>query len=127
MVITMIGSYNYIGTIFNGYNRRHDTVVRIIVSYTHKFYIKDGNESCHFVGNSHFKPIEYVALFKLKENSATLTSSIASSTLSKTNNKYSNASSTSVKNTSHEVSGKIAAVNEPQENLPSSDVMSIDQ
>ena len=43
------------------------------------------------------------------------TSSIASSTLSKTNNKYSNAYSTSVKNKSHEVSGKIAAVNEPQE------------
>ena len=73
------------------------------------------------------KPIEYVALFNLKENSATLTSSIASSTLSKTHNKYYNASSISVKNTSHEVSGKIAAVNETQENQPSSDVMSIDQ
>ena len=89
----MIGRYNYIGTIFNGFNRRHNTVVIIIVSYTHKFYIKDGNESCHFVGNSQLKPIEYVALFKLKENSATLTSSIASSTISNANKNYSNASS----------------------------------
>ena len=91
MVIAMIGSYNYIGIIFNGYNRRHDTVVRIIFSYTQNFFSKYEHESCHFVGNYQLKPIEYVALFKLKENNATLTSSIASSNLSKTNNKYSNA------------------------------------
>ena len=127
MIIAIIGSHNYIGTIFNGYNQRHDTVVMIIVSYTHKFYIKDENKSCNFVGNSQLKPVDYIALFKLKENSATLIASIVSSTLSKTTNKYSNASSTSVKNTYHEVSGKIAAVNEPQENQPFSDVMSIDQ
>ena len=66
-------------------------------------------------------------IIQSEKNSTTLTSRLASSTLSKTTNKYSNAYSIIVKNTSHEVSGKIAAVNEPQENLPSSDVMSIDQ
>ena len=36
-------------------------------------------------------------------------------------------SSTSLKNTSHEVSGQIIAVNKPQENEHSSDVMYIQQ
>ena len=81
---------------------------------THKFYIKDGNDSYHFVGHSKLKPIDYATLFKRKENSAALTSGIASSTVVKTKNKASTATYTRVKNKSHEVSGKITAVNENQ-------------
>ena len=94
---------------------------------THKFYIKYGNESCHFVGNSITKPIDYDTLFKRKLHSAARTSSIGFSTVAKTPNKTYTSSSTSVKNTSDKVSGQITAVNEPQENESNSDVMSIDQ
>ena len=60
------------------------------------------------------KPIDYASLFNRKERSAALTKSISSSTASKTNKKVSTESYTSVKNTSDEVSGKIAVVHEPQ-------------
>ena len=73
------------------------------------------------------KPIDYVALFNHREQSDAIIASIGSSNVSKTKNKYSTASSNSVKNISHEVSSKISAVNESQENEPNSDVMSINQ
>ena len=57
------------------------------------------------------KPVDYVVFFKCKEHSAALTESIASSNVSKTKNKYSTASYTSVNNTYGEVSGKISYVN----------------
>ena len=31
---------------------------------TYNFYIKDGNKSCHFFGDSRLKPIDYGAFFK---------------------------------------------------------------
>ena len=58
------------------------------------------------------KPIDYVALFKHKEDSDSLTTSIYCSTVAKTNNKASTESSTSIRNTSDEVSDQITAVNE---------------
>ena len=48
---------------------------------THISYIKDRKQTCHFVGHSKLKPIDYVALFKLQEHSAALTASIAYSTV----------------------------------------------
>ena len=80
-----------------------------------------------FFGHSKLKPIGFFVYLKLEYNSDVLTSSIAYSTAVKTKNKAYTEYSTSVKNTPHEVSGKIAAVNEAQENEPSSDVMSVDQ
>ena len=72
------------------------------------------------------KPIYYDVFFKCKELSASLTSSIVSIKVSKKKNNYFDASSTSIKDTYYEVSGKIAAVNEPQENKSNSDVIFID-
>ena len=63
--------------------------------------------------NSKLKPIDHATLFKFKEHSDALESSKDSITVSKSKNKASTESSTSVKNTSHEGSGKITAVNEP--------------
>ena len=80
-----------------------------------------------FFGNSKLKPIDYVSLSKRKYHSSTLTTSIASSNIVKTNNKASTEYSKSVKNTSDEVSGKISAKNEPQDNEPNYGVISIDQ
>ena len=73
------------------------------------------------------KPTDYVAFFKRKDHSDELTASIDSSTVAKTKNKYSTTTYTSVKKTSHEVSGKITAVNEPQENESYSYLMSINK
>ena len=73
------------------------------------------------------KRIDYVAFFKCREHIAEFTASIASSTVAQTNKKSSSTSSTSVKNTSHEASGQIVSVNEPQENEHSSYVVSIEQ
>ena len=98
-----------------------------LCSLTHKFHIKDRNKSYHFVGHLKLKPADYVEFSKRQEHSAELTVIIASSNISKKKNKASMSSSTSLKNTSHEVSGQIIAVNKPQENEHSSDVMSIDQ
>ena len=53
-------------------------------------------------------------LLKHKKHSDANTESIAFSTVAKTNNKASTTTSKSVKTKSHEVSGKITAVNEPQ-------------
>ena len=80
-----------------------------------------------FFGHSKWKPIDYFAFFKHKNHSAALTAIIASSNVLKTKNKASNAYSTSVKNTSNEVSDKIAAANELNESEPNYDVMPIDQ
>ena len=72
------------------------------------------------------KPIGHVTFFKHHGHSVALTASIASSNVTKTKNKDSTASPTSVKNTYNEASGKIAALNEPHENEHYIDVMSID-
>ena len=72
------------------------------------------------------EPLDYVAFFKRQVHNAALTESIYYITIVKTNKKYSTAYYTSVKNKYHEVSGKITAVNETQENEHYSDVMSID-
>ena len=66
-------------------------------------------------------------LLKHKKHSDANTESIAFSTVAKTNNKASTEYSKSVKNTSDEVSGKISAKNEPQDNEPNYGVISIDQ
>ena len=65
--------------------------------------------------------------FKHRDRSAALTEIISYNIVAKSHNKCSNISSTSVNNTYNEASGKIAAVNEPQENEHSSNVMSSDQ
>ena len=54
-----------------------------LCSSTQKFYIKDVKKACNFVGHSKLKPIDHVAFFKLKEESATLTEITASTTVSK--------------------------------------------
>ena len=64
-------------------------------------------------------------LFKRQDHGAALTSSIYSSTVAKTNRNASTTSSTSVKNISHEASGQVASVNEPQEDEHYSDVDSL--
>ena len=51
---------------------------------TNKLYIKDGKQAYNFFGHSKLKPIGYVALFKLQDESATLTENIASSTVAQT-------------------------------------------
>ena len=96
-------------------------------SLNHMFYIKDGKQTCHFVGHSKLKPIDYVALLNLQQHSAALTASIYPSTVAKRKKQSSTKSSTSVKNMSHEASGQIASVNELQENEHSFDVVSIEQ
>ena len=96
-----------------------------IFSFTHKLWIKNVNESCHFVENSELKRIYYDAFFKHKYHSAVLTSSIGSINVTKTKYKASNPSSTSVKYIYDEVSGQITAVNEPQENESNYDAVSI--
>ena len=53
-------------------------------------------------------------LFKSQYHSAALTASISSSTVAKTNKKYSNTSSMNVKNMFHEAPSQIASVIEPQ-------------
>ena len=83
-------------------------------SSNHKFYIKNGKQTCDFVGNLKLKPIDYVMLFKRQYHSAALTASISSSTVAKTNKKYSNTSSMNVKNMFHEAPSQIASVIEPQ-------------
>ena len=92
-----------------------------LCSLTHKFYIKDGKQTCHFVGHSKLKPIDCVALFKIQEESAALTASIASSNVAQISKISSTTSSTSVKKRlmKHQVTQHI-------ENLNSSDVVSIE-
>ena len=55
----------------------------LFCSLTHKFYIEYG-KGMLFFGHSKLKPIDYVALFNIQEESADLTASIASSTVSQT-------------------------------------------
>ena len=111
MITGMIGIYNCIVSSLNGQIQTHDIARRTKFSSTHNFCIKYGNESCHFVGNYQLKPIDYVALFNHREQSDAIIASIGSSNVSKTKNKYSTASYTSVNNTYGEVSGKISQVN----------------
>ena len=94
--------------------KKQDHTKNTFLSSTHKLCIKYGNKSCNFVGNSKLKPIDYDSLFNIKEHSAALTAIIGSNNVSKTNNKASTASSTSVKYIYDEVSVQIAAVTETQ-------------
>ena len=94
---------------------------------THKFYIKDGKNTCHFVRKFKLKPIYYGTFFKPKYHSDLLTEIIGSIIVSKTKIKASTTYSTGVKNTSDQVPGQISALNEPQENLSNSDAVTIDQ
>ena len=73
------------------------------------------------------KPIDCVEFFNLQEGIFSLTSSTDSSIVAQIHKSASTKSSTSVKKTSHEASGQIASVNEPQENRNSSGVVSIEQ
>ena len=84
-------------------------------------------QTCHFVGHSKLKTVDYIAFLVLQQHSAALTASIYPSTVAKRKKQSSTKSSTSVKNMSHEASGQIASVNELQENEHSFDVVSIEQ
>ena len=88
--------------------------------------MKDGNKSCHFVQNYKLKLINCGAFFNNKELSSALTESIGSSTFSKKNENDYTTTSGSVIYKYDEVSGKIAAVNEPQENQSNYNTISID-
>ena len=80
-------------------------------------YLTHKMETIHIIfGHYKLKPIDSIAFFNSNDHSADLTESIDSCTVAKTNNKSCTEIFTSVKNTSHEVVGKITAVNEPQEN-----------
>ena len=68
-----------------------------------------------FFGHSKLKPIDYVALFNIQEESADLTESIASSTVSQTKKTTSTTYYTSGKKKPHEASVQLASVHEPQE------------
>ena len=94
---------------------------------THKLYIKDWKESFHFVGRSRLKLVDYDTIFNSKELIAALTEIIVYIKSTEKNNHDSTIFFTSVKNISDEVSGKIAAVNEPQENEFNSDAIFVDQ
>ena len=72
-----------------------------------------GNESCHYVGHSKLKSIDYDAFLGHKQLSAELTSCIVYSTVSNKMDNTSTANSTSVKDKSYEVSIKTSSVNEP--------------
>ena len=98
-----------------------------LCSSTNKLCINDGNNQCNFVGRNKLKPIYYDTLFQHKVPSYTIKESIGSIKISKKKNNDSTASSTSVRNISNEVSGRILAVNEPQENESNYDAMSIEQ
>ena len=52
-------------------------------SLAHKFYIKNGKQTCDFVGNLKLRPIDYVMLFKRQYHSAALTEIICSSIVAK--------------------------------------------
>ena len=52
--------------------------------YTHKFYIKYGKQTCHFVGNLKLKSIDYLEFFNRQDHSAPLILSIASINVAKT-------------------------------------------
>ena len=58
-----------------------DTRNNTLCSLNNKFYIEDGNKSCHYVGYSKLKPIYRGVLFKSKEFSAALISSIGHNTV----------------------------------------------
>ena len=73
---------------------------------TFKYLIKDGNKSCHFVGNSKLKPIGYGALFKHKAFSATLASSVTPNIIAKASHNTTNTSSTSFHKKSQEYYSK---------------------
>ena len=70
-------------------------------SLTQKFYMKDGNELYHLVGNSKLESIGYDAFSERKECSAALTARIGSSKVSKKNKNASTTFSTSSKDTSY--------------------------
>ena len=89
-------------------------------------YIKYGNESCNFFGYYKLKPIDYDAFFKSKWLNYALTSIIGSSTVAKKKYNNSTTTSTSIKDKYDEVSGKIAAVNEPPVNQSNYDTISIE-
>ena len=79
--------------------------------YNHKFYINNGKQACHFVGNSKLKPIDYVVVFNIQEESAAITASTDSRTVVKTKRTSSTTYSTSFKKMPHEESGQTASVN----------------
>ena len=83
---------------------------------TYKFYIKDGNELCHFVGHPKLKLIDYGAFFNHKEFSAVLESSVGSTDVGKESNNVYIATHKSVQDKSNEVSIKKIAVKVSKEN-----------
>ena len=85
-----------------------------LCSSTHRFYIKNGKQVCHFFGNSKLKPIDYVAFFKLQEESSALTSSIYYSNVAQTKKKLLLHMIQMSKKTPHEASGQISLVKKTQ-------------
>ena len=73
------------------------------------------------------KPIDCVSLFNLQQESAALIASTSWSTVVQIKKITSTTSYKSVKNMSHEASGQIESVNEPQQIEHSYDVLSIEQ
>ena len=81
MLIGTIWGPNYNGKNIEWVKPKKRNIKRNIFNYsTHKLYIKYGNQICHFVGHSKLKPIGCVAFFKIQEESADLTASMASIT-----------------------------------------------
>ena len=82
--------------------RNQDRTKNPFCNSTYKYYTKDGNESCNFVGNKKLKLIDYGTFFNNKSFSAALESSLLPTVVGEVSNNSTHTFSTCVHNKSQE-------------------------